>query len=286
MKTPPPTSSRRIPWFRILRIAVCIPVGAYLVLVLMLMFIETKLVYPAPKYPIGDWRPDFIPYEDVFLTTADGTQIHGWYIPHPNPRGTMMYFHGNGEHIAYNAERFEQLGDQFGLSILAIDYRGYGRSEGSPHEQGVLKDAATAHDWLLERESCEANDVVLMGRSLGGAVAIHVARDRGAKALILESTFTRLTEVAAKQFWFLPVRTLMRNRYDSVDKIADYHGPLLHSHALHDSLIPYSHAVDLHAACPSTDKQLIQFKRGGHNTLPPSEYYDEQLGPFLDRILP
>lgn len=255
---------------------------SYLGVLLVLLFLENWLVYPAPRYPVGDWEARQLPHEDVYFASADGTKLHGWFVEHPQPRAVILYCHGNGEHVAYNAELLQMLRDQFRVTVFAFDYRGYGRSEGHPFETGILEDAEAAQAWLAERTGLAQKDIVLMGRSIGGGVAVHLAAKNGARGLILESTFSSLPEAAAGQFPWLPVGWLMKNRYDSQAKIAGYHGPLLQSHGDCDTLIPLALARKLFDAA-AEPKVFYCVSGGDHNCLQPAAYY-QKLDQFLDQL--
>ena len=123
----------------------------YLVVLLLLFLLENKLIFPAPRFPSGEWEPTWLEYEDVTFASTDGTNLHGWYLDHPEPKAYLLYCHGNGEHVAYVAPLAEQLRATLDVAVFAFDYRGYGRSEGSAHEAGVLADANAAHQWLSRR---------------------------------------------------------------------------------------------------------------------------------------
>lgn len=257
--------------------------AAYLLPLAMLVLLENFLVYPAPRYPHAWAEPEAKDFEDVSFRASDGVQLHGWRLPHPQPRGVLLYCHGNGENVSYLADFLRYLRQRYQLTVFAFDYRGYGRSEGSPHEQGVLRDAEAAQRWLADREGIKPNEILVMGRSLGGAVAVHLAATQGARALVLESTFTSMPDVAASIYWWAPVRWLMRNRYESARKIAHYRGPLLQSHGTADSLIPLANGKALFAAAASDDKRFFEIPGGDHNDLQPRDYYDA-LEEFLGRL--
>jgi uncharacterized protein len=200
---------------------------AYCLVLLVLLYLENMLVYPAPRYPEGDWQATWLEHEDVSFNSADGTKLHGWYVEHPQPKAVVLYCHGNGTHVAYIAEFLAEMRDEFQVSIFAFDYRGYGRSEGKPAEKGILDDAEAAQEWLAKRAGIEKQDVVLMGRSLGGGIALHLAAENGARGVILQNTFTSLHDAAASHYPWVPVRLLMKNRYDSLSRISRYSGPLV-----------------------------------------------------------
>ena len=146
--------------------------------------------------------------------------MHGWFLDHPEPLDAVLYCHGNGEDISFNLDLARLLRDELDAAVLLFDYRGYGKSEGKPHEAGVVADGLAAQRWLAERTGRSPRRTVLIGRSLGGGVATAVAAQQGAQALVLQSTFTRMTDAAASHYPWLPVHWLMRNRYDSLARLA------------------------------------------------------------------
>ncbi len=174
------------------------------------------------------------------------------------------------------------LHDRLGVSSLVFDYRGFGRSEGKPSEAGVLANARAARAWLARRAGVNENQIVLMGRSLGGAVAVDLAATDGPRALVLESTFTSMPDVAKTMFPLLPVRLLMQTQLNSVAKIGQYHGPLLQSHGTADRLIPYAVGRRLFDAA-NEPKQFVPIAGGDHNDPQTDEYY-AALSEFLDRL--
>ena len=129
------------------------------------------------RYPAGDWQPAGLAFEDAWFTAKDGTRLHGWYVPHPQPRAVVLFCHGNGGNVALWADVLRILHDRMGVTAMGFDYRGYGRSEGTPSEAGVLADARAARTWLAQRAGIAENQIVLMGRSLGGAVAVDLAAE-------------------------------------------------------------------------------------------------------------
>jgi fermentation-respiration switch protein FrsA (DUF1100 family) len=168
------------------------------------------------------------------------------------------------------------------VAAMVFDYRGYGRSDGVPTESGLLQDARAARRWLAERTGVDERQIVLLGESLGGGVAVDLAAHDGAAGLVLESTFTSLPDVARHHLPYLPVSFLMRNRFNSLAKIKDYHGPLMIAHGDADPLIPLEHAKRLHQAA-SGPKWLVTIPDAGHNWTPTAEYLDA-LDRFFDFV--
>ncbi|HEY2838010.1 MAG TPA: alpha/beta hydrolase, partial [Pirellulales bacterium] len=162
-----------------------------------------------------------------------------------------------------------------------FDYRGFGRSEGSPNEAGVLDDARAARAWLAQRAGIAEGDVVLMGESIGGAVVADLAAD-GARGLILENTFSSLPDVAAHHYPWLPVRLLIRSQFNSAAKIAQYHGPLLQCHGDADEIVPVQFGQRLFEAA-NEPKRLVLFPGGGHNDGRRPEWLAE-IDQFFNRL--
>lgn len=243
--------------------------------------IEQSMVFGPSRYPAGDWQPEGLAFEDAWFTAKDGTRLHGWYVPHPQPQAVVLFCHGNGGNVALWADVLLILHDRMGVTAMGFDYRGYGRSEGTPSEAGVLADARAARTWLAQRAGIPENQIVLMGRSLGGAVAVDLATD-GTRGLILESTFTSMPDVGHATMPWLPVRTLMQTQFNSLAKIGSYHGPLLQSHGTADRLIPYAMGRQLFAAA-NEPKQFFTIPGGDHNDRQTYDYY-LVLHEFLGRL--
>ncbi len=242
--------------------------------------VERSLLFHPLSYPQGDWQPADLVYEDAWFRSEDGTLLHGWFCPAQEARAVVLYCHGNAGNVAGCQWTLRLLQEKRGVSVLAFDYRGFGRSEGTPGEAGILADARAARRWLAGRTGMAETDIVLLGRSLGGAVAVDLAARDGARGLVLENTFTSMREVAAGKTWPLPSHWLMGTRLDSLAKIGSYRGPLLQTHGDADRVVPYSMGVRLFEAA-NQPKRFVRVPGGGHNDPPSVEYYralDEFLG--------
>lgn len=255
---------------------------AYLIVLLMFLYIENRLIFAPRREPWISWQPPTPDGEEVAFSSPDGTKLHGWYLPHPDPTAVVLFANGNGGNMTYWREDFATLHHRCRATVMAFDYRGYGRSEGSPSGTGILQDARAARTWLAERAKLDEDRIVLMGRSIGGAVAVDLARD-GARGLVVENAFTSLPEVAARLYPWLPVRTFMRTRLNSLSAVADYRSPLMVSHGDADELVPYEMGRRLYDAAGSSQKRFHTVSGGGHNDPQPPDYYDE-LASFLAEL--
>ena len=281
----PPTSWRSKSKRGLIRFVILFAL-LYLGILIMLAALENSLVFPASGADVGNWNPAG-DYEDVHLTSADGTRLHGWFLPHENARGHVLHLHGNGGNIAYRWIIYDRIHQTLGVSVFALDYRGYGKSEGSPNEAGVIADAEAARAWLAERTGIHPAEVILYGESLGGGVAVDLASRTvdgkpGAKALILKKTFASLPDVAARVLPFLPVRLIMRNRFDSVAKIGRFNGPVFHIHGDPDGIVPIQSGRKLFEAA-NEPKEFLRIPDLDHNEIVPENFYQRQVDEFLTR---
>jgi hypothetical protein len=250
-----------------------------LVVVMMMLREETFLYFPV-KYPEGDWNPPGLVFEDAWFDAADGTHLHGWFVPCEHARAVALFAHGNAGNLSHRAELLADL-HRLGVAVLAFDYRGYGRSAGSPTEAGVLADGRAARAWLAKRAGISESDLVLMGESLGGAVAVQLAAEAPARGLVLENTFSSAPDVAGFHYPWLPVK-LMRTKFDSASAIAKYHGPLLQVHGDADTIVPIRFGQKLFAAA-NEPKRFVIISGGDHND-PRTPQFFQAVHQFLESL--
>jgi len=243
---------------------------------------EQSTVYQPVRFPEGNWQSPGLEFEDAWFRAKDGTSLHGWFVPHQNPRAIVLFAHGNAGNLSHRAETLRILNERHQLSVMIFDYRGFGRSEGSPSEKGSLQDARAARKWLSQRTGVAEKEIVLLGRSLGGGVMVDLAARDDARGLVLASTFSSLPDVARHAMPLVPVRLLMTNRFNSLSKIENYHGPLLQSHGDQDNLIPLRLANRLFKAA-NGPKRFITIEGGDHNS-PQSEEYRVAFDEFIDSL--
>ncbi len=275
------------PWRKVrkfaLRVLVMVVVG-YALMVGLLAGCQSRLVYHPSNEQYQTPDDAGLTFEDVHLETDDGVKIHGWWTPARKPRGTALFFHGNAGNITHRVETLAIL-NRLRLNTLIIDYRGYGTSEGSPSEEGTYKDAEAAWDYLTKTRGIPAEHIVIHGRSLGGGVAVYLAEEHTPAALIAESTFTSIPDVAARMFPFLPVRWVCRIKYNSAERIAHVKCPVLVVHSPADEVIHYDFGKKLYAAA-GQPKQFLEIS-GGHNDSRASQQrYTTALDIFLAAHLP
>ena len=221
-------------------------------------------------------------YEDVWIETADTVSLHGWFIPGQSAR-TLLFFHGNAGNISHRLESIRQF-RSLGLSVFIIDYRGYGQSKGRTTEKGMYRDAEAAWRYLTRDRGIDASDIVIFGRSLGASVASWLAAEYPPSALIVESSFTSVPDIAQELYPWLPARWLSRLKHATRDYVRDVRCPVLVVHSRDDEIIPFHHGEAIFAAA-SEPRSLLEI-RGGHNDaiLVDEQNYLEGLGEFLSGI--
>lgn len=275
-------------WRRIIMRIFIVIVILYVVLIAVLVLFENSLVYPDPGMR-GDWQPADVDFEEVVFQSEDGTQICAWFLPAPDSVETpeaVLLCHGNGENVALStAHMGDKLRHLLGANVLVFDYRGYGKSGGSSHEAGILLDVEAAMKWLNQRTATRPDDVIVAAHSIGGGPACHVASKLGAKALVLQRTFSSLTDTARSNFWFIPVDLLMSNRYPSAEKIKTCDRPLFQSHGDRDYLVPIKSGRKLFDSSPATNKTFYINRNKGHWDRLPDEYWN-QLKDFVEGLNP
>ena len=241
---------------------------------------ELLLFFPL-KFPSSDWKPEDLEFQDVFFAAEDGTKLHGWYCPAEKPRAVVLIAHGNAGHVASRAPWLRYLQSKARVSVFMFDYRGYGRSEGTPTVEGAIQDATAARAKLRELASVKDSEMILMGESLGGAIVVQLAAKSPPRGLILQSTFSSLRDVAdvhyPKLSWLVP-----RDKLDSATQIAAFRGPLLQSHGTADRTIPFASGQKLFRAA-NEPKEFVAIKNVGHNNWV-TDAYLKRLDQFITRV--
>jgi len=243
---------------------VATPLIAYLAVLSWLYLFQRHLLYfPERSRPaLGELAA--LGVREVTYATTDGLVLLAWYLSPPEGRPVVAYFHGNGGNIGHRGERLARFA-RAGYGVLLAEYRGYGGNPGSPSEEGLHADAAAALDFLAQ-QGIAGKRVVLFGESLGSAVAIRAAAWREAGALILESPFTSIADVAQHHYPFVPVSLLLRDRFECLPLIGQVTAPILMLQGGSDRVVPARFGQALYEAAPEP-KEAWFAERGGHEDL-------------------
>jgi fermentation-respiration switch protein FrsA (DUF1100 family) len=251
-------------WTRSLLVAV---LAAVLFWTAVIMIFENRFIFFPSTYPDGPydtWSAILRPEEHTF-SSEDGPVLHAWFVKADTPLATILFFHGNAGNLSHRGEVLRRL-QAGGFDIFIFDYRGYGKSEGSPNESGVYRDGRAAIRYLSSLPGVDTSRILYFGSSLGGAIAIDVATERHPAGLVLESTFSSAPDVARKAYPFLPIAFLLHSRFDSESKIGAIGCPLLSFHGTNDTVIPIELGRKLFQAAREP-KQFYEVPRAGHNDL-------------------
>jgi fermentation-respiration switch protein FrsA (DUF1100 family) len=261
-------------------------VGYVLVLALVRIF-ESRLIF-FPDYPgrlEGEWHPRALPVQDVWLTASDGTKLHAWWIPGDQAKFTFLAFHGNAANIANRAPAYEFLRD-LPANVLALEYRGYGRSEGKPSEAGIYRDSQAAYQYLVNTKGTDPKTIVSFGQSLGSAVAAHLAAQHEVGGIVLEAPFPSAARMARRVFWFLPgLGLLVHSQFDTEARLAQINAPILIVHCRQDPVIPFQFGQEVYSAArPPKDFLQIDGQCHEEASLIAPGQYRVALQNFLNSI--
>lgn len=206
-----------------------------------------------------------IAYEDIHFEAADSVRLHGWYVAPKDPNGpVLLWAHGNAGNLSHRAENIALIQKELGAGVFIFDYRGYGKSEGRPGEDGLYADGRAAYAWLVERVPPER--IFLFGRSLGAAVMVKLAVEgRKARGLILESPFESTLAMGKKMFPFLPVSWIISSKFDNAAMLPEVKLPLFVLHGDKDGIVPFAQGRRLFEAAGSPHKRFFTIEGAGHN---------------------
>ncbi|NTV45401.1 MAG: alpha/beta fold hydrolase [Chlorobiales bacterium] len=249
---------------------------------MLVYFLQRHLIYYPTKRLSATPEKIGLQYESVYLNTDDSLRIHGWYVPSENPVGSLLFLHGNAGNISDRLELI-RIYNRLSLNVFIIDYRGYGLSEGEPTEEGTYLDAEAAWKYLTDDRKVDPSEIVIFGRSLGGGVATWLATRHTPRALILESTFTSIPELAAEVYPYLPARWLARTQYNNLRNLKSIQCPLLLVHSCEDDVVPYDHARRLYEAA-SEPKTLLQIQCDHSLGFLRSKNYEPGVNAFLNEV--
>jgi hypothetical protein len=269
----------------LLRIVIGVLIAIPLLLYPLLYFAQEKLLFIQQKrnYERFDWvRQEYPLAEEVQIKTPDDVMLHGWFVKnsHKKQSPLLIYFGGNAEEVSGHVR---DIGFLTGWSLLLVNYRGYGLSEGSPSEQNFFNDAVLLYDSFSKRVDIDPNKVVAFGRSLGTGVAVYLASQRPLKGLILVSPYDSIRSVAQRIYFYAPMSLLLKHPFDSLALAPSIKIPMLALIAEQDRLIPPLHSVALIEAWGGvTQQQMIPDTK--HNDIQTGRGYWESITGFLMRI--
>lgn len=224
---------------------------------------EKFIFYPSPDI-VDNPHSIGLEFDDVTFFTRDGLRLHGWFVPHGQSQTTLIWFHGNAGNISHRLANIRLLHELAKIHVFIFDYRGYGRSEGKVSEEGTYLDGEAAVEYLRRDRGAEPKRTVFFGRSLGAAVAAEMATRVNPMALILESPFASIREMARETFPYLPIDYLLRTKYDVVDKVRKVKSPVLVLHGDRDEIVPFSQGKKVFDAA-FEPKRFYTIVGAGHN---------------------
>jgi len=276
-----------------IRNPIAVFVGFATMILLMALF-ERSLIFFPTRYPDGLWDTEAVAHgsgcvvEDRFFSAEDGVRLHGWWIRRlgsGDDDPALLFFHGNAGNLSHRAELLFELATRVSARVFVVGYRGYGRSEGRPSEDGLYRDARAAWRHLTVADGLPPDRIVIFGKSLGGAVAIDLATEVDPAGLIVESSFTSIPDMAGKHYPFVP-KFMIRTRMNSLIKIPAISCPKLFIHSKADRVVPYALGKKLYEVAPGP-KRFHEVIGAGHNEtwLVGGEAYFKALSTFIAESL-
>jgi len=252
--------------------------------VLYVRYLESRTLFVPSKDILADPAHVGLEFEDVYFSTQDNVKLNGWFIPAQSPRATLIFCHGNAGNIGDRLGKIKLFHD-LRLNVFIFDYRGYGKSKGSPSEEGMYKDVLAAYDYLKSQDTIDHKRIVIYGASLGGAPAIDLAAQKDIAGVIVDSSFSNAVDMAKRIFPFIP-SFLIQIKLDNINKIKDVHEPLLFFHSVDDEMVPYDLGRKLFEVA-NEPKEFIDLE-GSHND---NQVYSESTfvlatERFIERITP
>jgi fermentation-respiration switch protein FrsA (DUF1100 family) len=262
---------------------------AYVLTLVAIRLFEPHLIF-FPNYPgrlEGDWHPRNLPIQEIWLRSSDGTKLHAWWIPNPQAKFTFVAFHGNASNIANRTSVYEFLRDT-PANVFALEYRGYGHSEGKPSEAGFYRDAQAAYQYLVNTQAIAPKSIVCFGQSLGTAVAANLAARREVGALVMEAPFPSAALLARKLLWFFPgLELLVRGQLNTAVRLKAISAPILIVHCTGDPVVPFQFGQVVYRAA-GNPKRFLQVSGLCHEeaSLVAPAQYRSALQDFLGMVSP
>jgi fermentation-respiration switch protein FrsA (DUF1100 family) len=257
--------------------------AVYVILIILVTVLQPHFIFFPERRIMATPKLMQLPFEEVAFVTEDNVILSGWFIPREDSKGVILFCHGNAGNISHRLDSIN-IFYRLGLSTFIFDYRGYGMSRGKITEEGTYRDAEAAWRYLVRIKEYPPNEIIIFGRSLGGAIAARLAKHHKPKGLIVESTFTSVPDIAASLYPYLPVRLLARYQYKAIDHIREVRSPVLVVHSRNDDIIPFSHGEKLFEAA-GNPKEFLEIS-GTHNEgfLTSGKRYTIGLRSFIEKL--
>jgi pimeloyl-ACP methyl ester carboxylesterase len=257
--------------------------GIYILTILILVAGEKRMAFAGWTFP-KPWLgfPAGAVVEDLTLESVDRNSINAWWLPSPDwsPNdGALIYIHGNSENLSTCGKTLTRWSNEMHTGVLGIDYPGFGRSTGSPNEQSCYAAAETSFNWLVREKKVAPKDIILVGQSIGGAIATELARRRPCRMLLTSGAFTSFPDAAQHRFFWLPARYLVRLRFDNLEKMRNLETPVFITHGTNDHTVPFSQGERL-AEAARGPKRFYPMEGHGHSQ-PKSPEFFERVRQFL-----
>ena len=267
----------------VIKKAVRIVVLAYASLLVMFFIFQSRLLYHPSRTIISTPADEGLPYEDIYFKGHGDLMLHGWYVP-AGEGATVLFHHGNSGNVSRRVDIIK-IFNRLGLNVFIFDYGGYGKSPGAATEHGTYMDSRAAWKWLTGEKGVSPEKVIIYGRSLGSAIASRLATEVTAAALVLDSAFTSIEDIAAEKFPFIPARLLCRFGYDNLESLENITVPVLIVHSTADELIPVEHGKRLFNAAKGP-KELLLIS-GSHDSgfLESGEAFEGPFKGFVDEYV-
>lgn len=253
--------------------------------VVVVVACEDRIAFPGWTFGWGFNRrsdPPKAAVEQFAIRTADGNSIQAWWLPSPEwkaEQGAVIYLHGNGGNVARGANSLLRWQKELHTGVLGFDYPGFGKSTGQPNEQSCFAASQAAFDWLVHEKKVAARDIIVVGQSMGGAMAVHLASRQPCRMLITSGAFSSFPDIAQNHFFWMPARYLVRSRFDNLGKIARVGTPVFITHGAADHVVPYAQGEQLFAA--AREPKRFYSEPGQHHAQPKSPAFFQAVRGFL-----
>lgn len=262
--------------------------GAYLAALSILVIGEDRLAFPGWTIRKPWLAPPAKTVVEVErIAAADGNTIEGWWLPAADgapEKGAVLYLHGNGQNVSTCGKELRNWRNELQMSVLGIDYPGFGHSTGKPNEQSCYAAAQAALDWIARERKVPARNVVVIGQSMGGAMAIEMASRQRCRLLVTSGAFTSFPDIAQHHYGWLPACYLVRSHFDNLAKMRTMETPVLIAHGTDDRTVPFAHGERLYAAASGL-KRFYPVPGHGHSQPNTDEFY-EAVRVFLRETSP